>query len=160
MSHFSDRKSASQFVFRGFFDWSRANLYLSPANVLAAVIALVATADDIENIIHMNQLGLGVLAVPFIACLDILFVALVASLFVRRPSGSITYLGFVAILIVPNVASIVVNDVLRGLSGVNNLSNEATTRLYESSIILALSLLYFWDIVNRIRTAKQRNTTL
>lgn len=159
MSKFIDRKPASQSVFSRIFDWSQAHLYLSPANVLAAVIAVVATMDVIKNFIHVNQLELGVMAVPFIVCLDILFIALVASLFVRRPSGFCLYLGFVAILIVPNVASVVVIDVLRGLSGVNNLPNEATGRLIESSSTLVLSLLYFWDIVNRMRKAKESKAT-
>ncbi len=100
MSNYFDIKPASQSVFSELFDWSRAHLYLSPANVLAAVIALATTIDAIENCIHVNQLGLGVLAVPFIACLGILFIALVSSLFVKRPSGYIMYFGFIAILIV------------------------------------------------------------
>jgi hypothetical protein len=159
MSNFSYRKPSSKTVFSGLFHWSRAHLYLSLANVLAAMIALVATIDVIKNCIHLNQLGPGFLAAPFIACLDILFIALVASLFVRRPSGSIMYLGFIAILIVPKVASIVVIDVLRSLSGINNVPDAATSRLIESSIILVLSLVYFWDIVSRIREAKQYGIT-
>lgn len=159
MSHFSDRKPASQSVLSGLFGWSRTHLYLSPANVLAAVIALVATANLVENIMHMNQLELGMLALPFITCLDILFIALVASLFVRRPNGFVMYLGFVAILIVPEVASIVLIDVLRGLSGVTYVPNEATSRLIESSSVLVLSLIYFWDIVNRMREAQRSRTT-
>lgn len=155
MSHFSVRKPASQSVFSGLFDWSAAHLYLSPANVLAAVIAVVATADVIENIIHINQLELGMLAVPFIACLDILFLALVASLFVRRPSGFVMYLGFVAILIVPEVASIVLIDVLHSLSGVNHVPDTASTRLIESGTILSLSMLYLGDIVNRTSKVKK-----
>jgi len=153
MSYFSNRKPASQSIFAGLFDWSKAHLYLSLANVLATVIALVATANVVENITHMNQLELGLLAVPFIVCLDLLFIALVASLFVRRPSGIIIYLGFVANLIVPQVGSIGVIDVLRGLSGVNHVPDQATSRLIESSITLMLSLIYFWDIVSRMREA-------
>jgi hypothetical protein len=163
MSHFSDRKSASQSVFSGLLDWSKAHLYLSPAHVLAAVIAVVTTAEAIRNCIQVNLLELGVLAIPFIACLDILFIALVASLFVRRPSGSIKYLGFIAILIVPTVGSNFVMDALRSLSGVNNVPDAATSRLVESSSILLLSLLYFWDIVSRMRDrnrAKLRHLVL
>ncbi len=159
MSSFSDRKSASQSVLTGLIYWSKAHLYLSPANVLAAVIAFVTAVEVIVRCIHVSQLGLGVLALPFIACLDVMFIALVASLFVRRPSGTIMYLGFIAILVVPQVGSILVIDVLRSLSGVNYVSNEATSRLIESSIILALSLLYFWDIVNRMREAQHSRTT-
>lgn len=159
MSKSHDRKPASQTVFSRLFDRSRANLYLSPANVLAALIAGAATIEVIKNFIHVNQLKIGVIAIPFIACLDILFIAIAASLFVRRPSGSITYLGFIAILVVPNVGSIVVTDVMGGLSGVNGIPDQATRRLIESSIILVLSLLYFWDIVNRMREAKESKAT-
>ena len=159
MGNFSDRKTASQSVFSGLFDWSRAHLYLSPANALAAVIALVTTLDAVENIIHMNQLELGLLAVPFIVCLDTLFNALVASLFVRRPSGFCLYLGFAAILIVPQVGSIVVIDILHNLSGINNVTDEATSRLIENSSVLVLSLLYFWDIVSRMRGAQRHKVT-
>ena len=91
MSKFLGRKPASQPVFTRLFDWSRANLYLSLANGLAVLIAAGTTMDIVENFIHANQLELGVLALPFIACLDILFIALVASLFVRRPPLCLTY---------------------------------------------------------------------
>ena len=159
MSNFSDRKPASQSVFTSLFDWSRTHLYLSPANVLAAVIAVVATIDIIKNCIHMNQLELGVMAVPFIVCLDIMFIALVASLFVRRPSGFIMYLGFIAILIVPLVGSTTVIGILHSLPGANNVPDEATSRLIESSTTLGLSLIYLWDIVNRTREAQRSRTT-
>lgn len=153
MSNSSDRKPASQSILTGLFNWSSAHLYLSPANVLAVLIAIVTTLDLIENCIHPNQLELGVLAVPFIACLVVMFIVLVASLFVRRPSGIIIYLGFIAILIVPTVGSTVVIDVLRSLPWVNNVPDAATSRLVEGSITLVLSLIYFWDILTRMRKA-------
>lgn len=159
MSNSTDIQPASQPLLSDLFDWSRTHLYLSLANVLAVLIALAATIYVIENFIHVNQLELGVLAIPFIACLDILFLVLVASLFVRKPSGFIMYLGFAAILIVPNVTSTVVIDVLRGLSGVNHVPDHATSRLIESSIFLLLSLLYFWDIMSRIGKAKESKAT-
>lgn len=159
MSHFSDRKPARQPIFSGLLDWSKDHLYLSPANVLAAVIAVATTIEVIKNSIHMNQLELGVLAIPLIVCLDLLFIVLVASLFMRRPSGFCLYLGFIAILIVPQVGSAVVIDVLRSLSGVNNFPDEATSRLIESSNILVLSILYLWDIVSRMREAQCSKTT-
>jgi hypothetical protein len=155
MSNSFDKRPTSQPTFTGLFDWSRAHLYLSLANMLAALIAIATTIEVIENCIHVNQLELGVLAIPFIACLDILFIALVTSLFVRKPGGFCLYLGFAAILFVPNVASIIVVDVLHGLSGINNVPNQATSRLIESSSIFALSILYFWDIVNRMREARR-----
>lgn len=141
------------------FDWSIDHLYLSPANILAALIALIAATEVIESCTRVNQLELGILTLPFVVCLDILFIFLVASLFVRRPSGFCLYLGFVAILIVPKVASIVVIDVLRSFSEINNVPDVATTQLIESSSILVLSLVYFWDIVNRMREAKQCKAT-
>lgn len=128
MSKSFDKKLANTSVFTDLLDWGKVRLHLSPANVLAALIVLVTTVEVIENCIHVNQSVPGVLAIPFIACLDILFIILVASLFVRRPNGFIMYLGFVAILIVPNVASIVLIDLFRSLSGVHNVP-AATSRL-------------------------------
>lgn len=141
------------------FIWVKANLYLSLANVLATLIALYMTIEVIDGFIHYYQLELGALALPFVAWLDIMFIALVTSLFIRKPSGFTIFLGFVAILIVPLAGAEAVIGVLQDITGTPNFPSEATRQSIQGIVMWVFALVYIWDIVSRIRKARQHKTT-
>src|SRR5947209_3053688 len=134
MVNTSELTPANQSNLTRLFAWAKANVYLSLANVLAAVMALGTTIEVIDSFIHYQQLGEGVLILPFIAWLDVLFIALVASLFIRKLSGLTIYLGFFAILIIPFVGANMVIGTLQSIAGTPNYPSEATSELMQNIV--------------------------